>query len=157
MGLRGLEPLTPALSAQCSNQLSYRPECAGLNNSKVTGSYLRRSIHRYGAYQLLCNRFSRAPVCTIEMLDYCSNFQKGGDPGAPSGTPTLLRLRPSYQTRLRQLPLVRVGIPILGVSSFHDVTGGVYKARERIHRTIADARLLATPASCRRVAAYNPN
>ena len=26
VGLRGLEPLTPALSAQCSNQLSYRPE-----------------------------------------------------------------------------------------------------------------------------------
>ena len=26
MGLSGFEPLTPALSAQCSNQLSYRPE-----------------------------------------------------------------------------------------------------------------------------------
>ena len=44
-----------------------------------------------------------------------------------------------------------------GVTSSHDVTGGVYKARERIHRAIADARLLATPTSCRRVAAYNPN
>jgi hypothetical protein len=47
--------------------------------------------------------------------------------------------------------------PISGVTSSHDVTGGVYKARERIHRTIADARLLATPPSCRRVAACNPN
>ena len=47
--------------------------------------------------------------------------------------------------------------PTSGVTDFHDVTGGVYKARERIHRTIADARLLATPTSCRRVAAYNPN
>jgi hypothetical protein len=44
-----------------------------------------------------------------------------------------------------------------GVASSHDVTGGVYKARERIHRSTADLRLLATPASCRRVAAYNPN
>ena len=44
-----------------------------------------------------------------------------------------------------------------GVTSSHDVTGGVYKARERIHRTIADARLLATPTSCGRVAAHNPN
>ncbi len=26
--------------------------------------------------------------------------------------------------------------PALGVTSFHDVTGGVYKARERIHRTM---------------------
>ena len=44
-----------------------------------------------------------------------------------------------------------------GVTSSHDVTGGVYKARERIHRSMADLRLLATPASCRRVAACNPN
>jgi hypothetical protein len=50
-----------------------------------------------------------------------------------------------------------VGSPLSGVTCSHDVTGGVYKARERIHRTIADARLLATPTSCRRVAACNPN
>jgi hypothetical protein len=53
--------------------------------------------------------------------------------------------------------LLAVGPPTSGVTDSHDVTGGVYKARERIHRTIADARLLATPTSCRRVAAYNPN
>jgi hypothetical protein len=34
-----------------------------------------------------------------------------------------------------------------GVTDFHDVTGGVYKARERIHRSNADLRLLATPTS----------
>lgn len=34
-----------------------------------------------------------------------------------------------------------------GVTNFHDVTGGVYKARERIHRSTADLRLLATPTS----------
>ena len=44
-----------------------------------------------------------------------------------------------------------------GATSFHDVTGGVYKAWERIHGAVADAPLLAIPASCRRVAAYNPN
>ena len=82
---------------------------------------------------------------------------KGGDPAAPSGTATLLRLRPSYQPRLGRLPPVRVSPPTSGVANFHDVTGGVYKTRERIHRTVADARLLATPTSCRRVAAYNPN
>jgi hypothetical protein len=53
--------------------------------------------------------------------------------------------------------LLAVGPPASGVASFHDVTGGVYKAREHIHRSNADLRLLATPASCRRVAAYNPN
>ncbi len=30
-----------------------------------------------------------------------------------------------------------------GSTSFRDVTGGVYKARERIHRSVADLRLLA--------------
>ncbi len=50
-----------------------------------------------------------------------------------------------------------VAQPASGVASSHDVTGGVYKTRERIHRSIAVLRLLATPTSCRRVAACNPN
>ena len=53
--------------------------------------------------------------------------------------------------------LLAVGSPTSSVTNSHDVTGGVYKARERIHRSMADLRLLATPASCRRVAACNPN
>ena len=53
--------------------------------------------------------------------------------------------------------LLAVGSPTSGVASSHDVTGGVYKARERIHRSIAVLRLLATPASRRRVAACDPN
>ena len=53
--------------------------------------------------------------------------------------------------------LLAVGACTSGTSNFHDVTGGVYKARERIHGAVADAPLLAIPASCRRVAAYNPN
>ena len=59
---------------------------------------------------------------------------------------------PALGGRLR-----KVTFPTSGVTSSHDVTGGVYKARERIHRSMADLRLLATPTSCRRVAACNPN
>ena len=44
-----------------------------------------------------------------------------------------------------------------GVTDFRDVTGGVYKAREHIHGAVADAPLLAIPASWRRIAASNPN
>ena len=33
-------------------------------------------------------------------------------------------------------PLKEVSEPTSGVSNFHDVTGGVYKARERIHRSV---------------------
>ena len=53
--------------------------------------------------------------------------------------------------------LQKVRPPASGVTHSHGVTGGVYKARERIHRGSADPRLLATPPSCRRVSACNPN
>lgn len=55
------------------------------------------------------------------------------------------------------LPKKGVGPWASGVTNFHDVTGGVYKARERIHRSVADLRLLATPTSWGRVADPNPN
>src|SRR5687767_245950 len=50
-----------------------------------------------------------------------------------------------------------VGPPASGVTDFRDVTGGVYNARERIHRSVADLRLLATPTSRGRVADPDPN
>ena len=53
------------------------------------------------------------------------------------------------------LPKVRLATS--GATHSHGVTGGVYKARERIHRSIADLRLLAIPASRSRVADYDPN
>src|SRR3954453_7305162 len=55
------------------------------------------------------------------------------------------------------LPANGVGPPASGVADFRDVTGGVYKARERIHRSVADLRLLATPTSRGRVADPDPN
>jgi hypothetical protein len=60
-------------------------------------------------------------------------LQKGGDPAAPSDTATLLRLHPSYQSLLKDLPPLRVSAAISGATDSHGVTGGVYKARERIH------------------------
>ena len=62
-------------------------------------------------------------------------LQKGGVPAAPSGTATLLRLSPNHRLYPRA-PLA--------------------KARERIHRAVADARLLANPASWSRVADSSP-
>ena len=50
-----------------------------------------------------------------------------------------------------------VKLPASGTIHSHDVTGGVYKARERIHRDIADSRLLAIPTSWSRVADSNPD
>ena len=48
-------------------------------------------------------------------------------------------------------------LPTSGPPGFHDVTGGVYKAWERIHGAVADAPLLAIPASWSRVADSNLN
>ena len=53
--------------------------------------------------------------------------------------------------------LLAVSSPVSGTADFRGVTGGVYKARERIHRGMADPRLLAIPRSRSRVADSDPN
>ncbi len=44
-----------------------------------------------------------------------------------------------------------------GTTGSLELTGGEYKTRERIHRSLADLRLLAIPASRSRVADSYPN
>ena len=87
--------------------------------------------------------------------DRAGFLQKGGVPAAPSGTATLLRLSPSRRVHPRPLPIK--GSRTSGALNSHGLTGGVYKARERIHRAMADARLLAIPTSRSRVADSDPN
>jgi hypothetical protein len=101
---------------------------------------------------------------------------KRGDPticGAGPGLVVLLRkevIQPHLPVRLPCYDFVPIADPTFdgslpqgvrppasGVTDFHDVTGGVYKARERIHRSVADLRLLATPTSRGRVADPDPN
>ena len=53
--------------------------------------------------------------------------------------------------------LLAVSLPTSGATNSHGVTGGVYKARERIHRDVADSRLLAIPTSRSRVADSDPD
>ena len=53
--------------------------------------------------------------------------------------------------------LLAVRLPTSGAINFHGVTGGVYKTRERIHRDMADSRLLAIPTSRSRVADSDPD
>src|SRR6187549_760614 len=50
-----------------------------------------------------------------------------------------------------------VTLPASVATHSHGVTGGVYKARERIHRDNADSRLLAIPTSRSRVADSDPD
>ena len=53
--------------------------------------------------------------------------------------------------------LPKVSLATSFATHSHGVTGGVYKARERIHRDIADSRLLAIPTSRSRVADCDPD
>ncbi len=53
-----------------------------------------------------------------------------------TSTVTLLRLHPSHCSDLRRLLPLRVGQADSGPNNSHGVTGGVYKARERIHRGV---------------------
>ena len=69
----------------------------------------------------------------------------------------VLTTSPQSPTPPSTAPSQRVGPPASGVADFRGVTGGVYKARERIHPGVADPGLLATPASWSRVADSNPN
>ena len=76
-------------------------------------------------------------------------LQKGGVPAAPSGTATLLRLSPNYRYRPR---------PRLAATGFRRPRLSWLDGRcVRIHRAMADARLLANPASWSRVADSSPN
>ena len=65
-------------------------------------------------------------------------------------------LVPITELILGACPLA-VDTATLDAPRFRGLTGGVYKAQEHIHRSIADLRLLAIPASCRRIAACNLN
>ena len=76
-------------------------------------------------------------------------------PHLPIGLPCY-DLIPVISLTLGTSPLA-VGSVTSGKTNSHDVTGGVYKARERIHGVVADTPLLAIPTSCSRVADYNPN
>ena len=62
----------------------------------------------------------------------CTENNKGGDPAARSRTATLLRLHPNYQAQLGALSIQGTSV----ATDFRGVTGGVYKARERIHRSL---------------------
>ena len=103
VGLDRLELSTSRLSGVRSNHLSYRPA---------------HSQRAYGS---------------LQVKGELGFLYKGGDPAAGSPTATLLRLHPNHRPYRRRLPQLLVGSPVSGKTDFRGVTGGVYKARERIH------------------------
>ena len=125
----------------------------------------RRGSRSHGAFGYMSNR-----VCVLWMARLRDAFPVGWCVDGYSRSVKEV-IQPQVPLRLpcydfapvtalafgRLLLVAQVPTRTSGAHSFHGVTGGVYKARERIHRGVADPRLLAIPASCRRVADDNPN
>ena len=113
VGLRGLEPRTSALSGQRSNHLSYKP------------NYL---IIWYASESVDSN-FDR-PVNFFTVLLRKEVIQ----PHLPVRLPCYDFAPVTSLTLTSSLPKVKP--PDSGTADFHGVTGGVYKTRERIHRSV---------------------
>ncbi len=131
VGLGGFEPPTSPLSGVRSNQLSYRPEV-------VTLAFVTNNL-----------------CWTLEPIASCYLFKEVIQPQVPLGLPCYDFTPVIDHTVVSALPRVR--LPTSGATNSHGVTGGVYKARERIHRSNADLRLLAIPTSRSRVADSDPD
>ena len=150
MGLERLELSTSRLSGVRSSHLSYRPSfCAVLLASPAPSPLAPWScISAYipGVARALslaksttqhkkpaCGTLSTHRVGSSQVNSESGVLCKGGDPAAGSPTATLLRLHPNHRSYRRRLSLLLVDSPVSGKTDFRGVTGGVYKARERIH------------------------
>ena len=112
------------------------PVPSGPNNVPLVLKDLKSMLHCFLSYLKLLRKEVIQPHLPVRLP--CYDFVPITDPTLGSS-------------------LLAVGRLTLGVTDFRDVTGGVYKPRERIHRSVADLRLLATPTSWGRVADPNPN
>ena len=109
VGLGGVEPPTSPLSGVRSNQLSYRPD------------FLITSFENK-----LCGRFGS--------LSYLIHVKEVIQPQVPLRLPCY-DFTPVMNHTVVIAPLA-VRLTTSGATLSHGVTGGVYKARERIHRGI---------------------
>ncbi len=110
VGLSGLEPPTSPLSGVRSNHLSYRPKS-------------------FTFFYILTKQF----VWTLHKTDK-SLGKEVIQPQVPLGLPCYDFTPVMNHTVVNALPKVKLSTS--GAAHSHGVTGGVYKARERIHRDI---------------------
>lgn len=161
MGLGGLEPPTSPLSGVRSNHLSYRPKKVEFRWWSQSGSNRRPPACKAGA--LPAELWPRLSGVTLDAGVLCGRLTESACRAQKEVIQPHLPIRlPCYDftpvighTVASALPKVK--LPASGATNSHGVTGGVYKARERIHRSNADLRLLAIPTSWSRVADSNPD
>ena len=118
-----------------SNQLSYEPlqDTNKAPRGAVLASQRLVAVFVFTVLVLIFSFHCRRHLLAI-LPRKNAGSPKGGDPAAGSPTATLLRLHPNHRTDRWRLSPLRVESPTSGPSNFRGVTGGVYKARERIHR-----------------------
>ena len=144
MGLGRVELPTSPLSGVRSNQLSYKPI------ERAPSSELEALPHRHRA------RYRSSNLCwTLAASASAHLLKEVIQPHVPVRLPCY-DFTPVIDHTVGGAPLA-VKLPTSGAINFHGVTGGVYKTRERIHRDVADSRLLAIPTSRSRVADSDPN
>ena len=160
VGLGGFEPPTSPLSGVLSNQLSYRPGVTGLciTVTKSTVWSLRDSAltlcfaprYRPGNYwqglhpavsvnhRFLYDKSTFLTMDQITCVGTCAGstilFKEVIQPQVPLRLPCYDFTPVMNHTVVSALPKVK--LPTSGAIHSHGVTGGVYKARERIHRDI---------------------
>ena len=118
MGQTRVELVTPALSERCSNQLSYCPELSfdrKKKERKIQNCPRPVRTHALVFFPLLLEKEVIQPHLPVRLP--CYDF-----------TPLTKRTFDSV--------LLAVKLPASGTLYSDGVTGGVYKARERIHRTV---------------------
>ena len=129
-----VELSTPALSERCSNQLSY------CSKSQLKKIYIKNQLKKKRPEKLSHKNFT-ATVCTHTLPGnfrfpiFPSVLQKEViQPHFPVRLPCY-DFTPLTKHTLGSGPLA-VSLPTLGILDSDGVTGGVYKARERIHRAV---------------------
>jgi hypothetical protein len=135
VGLVGLEPTTPALSRQCSNQLSYRPKLLTLEFSFGKSPSIRCGTYTKHTYR------SQSLATTTSTTDKCGHSNLIAVSRKEVIQPHLPIRLPCYDFTPVTNPavviaLLAVRLTTSGRTRSHGVTGGVYKTRERIHRDI---------------------
>jgi hypothetical protein len=152
VGLGGLEPPASPLSGVRSNHLSYRPGNLCASTTKTAYRRHRRSVDVETISREIKGRCLVWTSCSSES---CLSRKEVIQPHLPIRLPCY-DFTPVMNHSVVVVPLA-VRLTASGATHSHGVTGGVYKARERIHRSIADLRLLAIPTSRSRVADFDPD
>ena len=119
MGRDRVELSTPALSERCSNQLSYHPA-----RHHAAG---RQDIPHHAP-------LAHEPLCSTLCFFFLFPEKEVIQPHLPVRLPCY-DFTPLTGHTLGSGPLA-VSLPTSGIPGSDGVTGGVYKARERIHRAV---------------------